>query len=222
MRRMRAGVTVFWLLAALATCSATAGCTYLRHRGEDAMDMLDIGVTLSKKPGLAVYYDFIPLVPLGFCHVDGYFAGLGGGQFGFMPHTQRNIGLGVWGQEAVGFGEFDLEDPETVNFQRSGLAGMVHGPFPGPDYLISCPHYLHVGWIGLVGSPRYLQALDFVLGWAIIDLCSDDGRPRGSWPWRRPAETQGVSPSGDAEALPARPEPGSDDHDAAQEGEVVY
>jgi len=174
------------LLACLLFIGA-GGCTYLRYRGEDALDMIDIGVTLSKKPGFAVYYDFVPLIPAGVGYVDGYFVGVGGGRVGWMPHYEESVGLGLWGQEKVGFGEFSKEKPETLNFQRSGIAGMIHGPFPGPDYLISCPHYLHLGWIGLVGSPRYLQALDFVLGWTTLDICSDDGRPRGRWrrPWSR-------------------------------------
>jgi len=186
------------LLACLLFLGAS-GCTYLRYRGEDALDMIDIGVTLSTKPGFAAYYDFIPLIPVGVGYVDGYFVGVGGGRVGWMRHYEESIGLGLWGQEKVGFGEFSKEKPETLNFQRSGLAGMIHGPFPGPDYLISCPHYLHVGWIGLVGSPRYLQGLDFALGWTTLDICSDDGCPRGRWRWPWSQETQEDSPDGKSE-----------------------
>ena len=173
-------------LLRVGVCSAVLllvlpGCTYMRHRGEDAADMLDLGVTWSKKPAFALYYSFVPIVAIGYGSVDGSFAGLGGGSFGAMPHCEKSVGLILWGQERLGFGEFDPEEPETVNYQRLGLVGLFQGPVPGPDYMISCPHYLHLGWGGLVATPRYLQILDFVLGWTTMDICFDDGRPRGKW-----------------------------------------
>jgi hypothetical protein len=179
--------------AAPVCCAATAallvsalpftGCTYLTHRGEDALDIVDVGVSLSSRPGFALYYDFVPVIPIGYGHVDGTFAGLGGGRFGVMPHYERSMGAVLWGREEVGFGRFDADDPRSVNSQRVGLVGLAQRPVPGPDYMISCPHYLHLGWIGLVGTPRYLQMLDFLLGWTTLDICSDDGRTTGIWPW---------------------------------------
>ena len=171
--------------AALAALAALAllgtGCTYFQHRGEDALDMLDLGVTWSSKPGFALYYSFVPIVTIGYGNVDGGFAGLGGGRFGAVRHYEQSVGAILWGREEIGFDEFDIEDPETLNFQRLGLIGMAQGPFPGPDYTLSCPHYLHLGWVGLAGTPRYLQMLDFLLGWTALDICCDDGRPRGKW-----------------------------------------
>jgi len=160
---------------------STTGCTYLRHRGQDALDMIDLGVSVSSKPGFALFYDFVPVFPIGGGKVDGHFVGLGGGRLGFMPHYQESYGAIVWGQEAVAFGVHDLERPETLNFQRSGLSGLAQGPVPGPDYMISCPHYIHLGWIGIVASPRYLQMLDFVLGWTTLDIGYDDGLSPGRW-----------------------------------------
>ncbi len=158
-------------------------CSYLCNRADDAMDMVDVGFTFSTKPGIAVWYDFVPVVPIGISYVDGYFVGLGGGGFRFFSHHfQRHFGLVLWGQEEVTFrySKQDLDDmtnterDEATNFQRTGLIGMIQGPFPGPDYLISCPHYLHIGWIGAVASPRYLQMLDFIIGWTTLDICFDD------------------------------------------------
>ena len=167
------------LLLAFVLCAS--GCTYLKHRGQDAMDIVDLGITVSSQPGFALYYDFIPVVPVGFGKVEGTFVGLGGGRLGAMPHYEESYGLVLWGQEAVGFGVYDKDKPETMNFQRSGLVGAAQGPFPGPDYLISCPHYIHLGWIGVVVSPRYLQMLDFLCGWTTLDLCFDDGAPLPTW-----------------------------------------
>jgi hypothetical protein len=179
MKRLLGGM----ILAGMFIC--TQGCTYLSNRGQDAMDMVDVGFTFSKDPHFALYYDFIPIIPIGYGKVEGTFAGLGGGKFGTdLPHYEESLGLILWGEERVNFGtspeELDAmsesERNEALNFQRSGLIGMVQGPFPGTDYLISCPHYLHLGWIGGVGSPRYLEMLDFVIGWTTLDICGDDDR----------------------------------------------
>jgi len=169
------GAVAAWVLV------SAAGCTYLRHRGQDAMDVIDLGVSVSSKPGFALFYDFVPVVPIGYGKVDGHFLGLGGGRFGVMPHYEESYGAVLWGQEAVGFGVYDLDQPKTLNVQHSGLAGLVQGPVPGPDYMISCPHYIHLGWIGVVASPRYLQALDFILGWTTLDIAYDDGLTPGAW-----------------------------------------
>ena len=81
------------------------GCTYLHNRGSDAMDMIDIGLTFSKDPQFAFYYDFVPIIPIGYGEVKGHFSGLGGGQFaGWMPHYEQSYGAILWGQEKVNFG----------------------------------------------------------------------------------------------------------------------
>ena len=171
-------------LVALASALAlvgSAGCTYLAHRGQDALDMIDLGVTASARPGFALYYNFVPVVPIGYGHVDGTFLGIGGGRAGAMPHYERSRGVVLWGEEEVAFGDFDAADPETYNAFRSGIVGLAQGPAPGPDYTLSCPHYIHLGWIGVVASPRYLQMLDFILGWTTLDIGFDDGRRCGRW-----------------------------------------
>lgn len=167
------------------------GCTYLKYRGQDAMEVMDLGVTVSKQPGFALFYDFIPVIPIGVGYVDGYFVGMGGGKVGAMKHYEKSYGAILWGQEEVGFGVYEKDSPESLDFQRTGLIGVVQGPVPGPDYMISCPHYVHLGWIGVVASPRYLQMLDFILGFTTLDICHDDGVARGTW---RPAPAAPAAP----------------------------
>jgi hypothetical protein len=172
-----------FIIMALLGLFLFQGCAYIKNRVNDCGDMIDIGLSFSRKPQLALFYDFIPVIPIGYGRVDGTYAGLGGGKLSwFDPHFERSYGLILWGQEEVTF-EKSLEEleklsreerEEILDFQRTGLIGMAQGPFPGPNYLISCPHYIHLGWIGVVGSPRYLQMLDFVLGFTTLDIGGDD------------------------------------------------
>lgn len=169
------------ILILLSLCLLS--CSYLKNRVADAQDMIDIGFSISRRPQFALYYDFVPIIPVGYGDVKGKYIGLGGGKFGWLqPHQQRSYGLILWGQEEVNFGipsdELSsmtlTQRNQALNFQRTGLIGVVQGPFPGPDYLISCPHYIHLAWIGVIGTPRYLQMLDFLLGWTTLDICGDD------------------------------------------------
>jgi hypothetical protein len=178
-------------MAIVVLLCGVQGCAYFHNRAQDFLDMMDVGLTFSATPQIAVYYDFVPLVPIGYGDVDGAFVGIGGGQISLAsPHRERSLGLILWGHEEVGFGIPDLnsltkeEQERVLHFQRVGLVGLFQGPLPGLSYLISCPHYLHLAWIGAVASPRYLQALDFVLGWTTLDICDDDdpNRPLVSWP----------------------------------------
>jgi len=170
------------LVTGLAAVVLMTGCGYLQHRVEDAGDMMDLGLTFSRRPGFALYYDFVPVVPIGCGRVEGAFVGLGAGRVGTMPHLQRSTGLILWGEEELAYGQYDPADPESMRFQRSGLIGLPQGPIPGPDYMLSCPHYVHLGWFGVVATPRYLQMLDFLLGWTTLDIGLDDGSERGQWP----------------------------------------
>ncbi|MFQ6134153.1 MAG: hypothetical protein ACE5R4_19070 [Armatimonadota bacterium] len=38
--------------------------------------------------------------------------------------------------------------------------------------------------MGLVGNANYYEMLDFVLGFAGIDISGDDGAYTGKWPWQ--------------------------------------
>ena len=171
------------ILVSLLALSLLQGCSYLKNRWNDAGDMIDVGFTYSKKPQIALYYDFVPIIPIGYGRVEGNYIGLGGGAGRWnSPHFERSYGAILWGQEELTFEksktELDAMPEEarnkTLDFQRTGLIGIVQGPFPGPHYLISCPHYLHIGWIGVVATPRYLQMLDFILGWTTLDIGGDD------------------------------------------------
>ena len=190
----------------LATCIAASlftlagsGCAYFKSRGQDAMDMMDVGVTFSSKPLFSLYASgpIVQVGSLGFGKVDGHFFGIGEGRGNLWgPHYESSVGLLVWGEEMLSyrFTEEELaalppqEAALTANFMRVGPVGFVEGPTPSLKYIVSCPHYIHLGWIGLVATPRWLQMADFLVGWTTLDLCQDDGPkrdvPGGHQIWR--------------------------------------
>lgn len=168
--------------------SSMSGCTYLKYRGADALDIVDLGVTFSKDPYFAAYYRLpVPVGAIGYGKVKGGFFGIGGGNIGYMPHYEESYGPILWGQEEVAFGDYNREDRERLNYERIGI-GLFQGPLPPPGYMLGCPHYLHLGWIGLVGMPRIYEWLDFPLGFTTLDISRDDGHPIGYWPWNTPSE----------------------------------
>jgi len=111
---------------------ASTAWTYLQHRLEDACETIDLGLTFSTKPGLALYADFASVAPGGYGHVDGYFVGVAGGRVGPMRHHQASLGLVGWGYEEVGWGDFDKEDLTTLNYQSCGALGLLTPPYGRP------------------------------------------------------------------------------------------
>jgi hypothetical protein len=183
-------------LAVVIASVAVQGCAYMKDRGRDALQMADIGVMTSKKPYGAFYVCGFGIVALGAGKCDGYFYGWGGDTFGVRRHYYRTLGLGPWSYSEVGWGNtFDPAKPETLEQWYAGIIGWIAEPDRRPAYGISCVHYLHLGYIGLVGNVRYAEMADFLLGWTTYDLCGDDGGNKnlgeGDWPWWRKTPRQG-------------------------------
>ena len=177
-------------LAVAALACAACGCAqlgaYAKYRGEDALEMADIGVTVSKKPQFAAYANGVSVLTGGYAKLDGTFVGLGGGQFGATRHYTHDVGAVAWGYEEFGWGTFDAEVPGTLDRQHVGALGILTQPGNRrPSYAPACVHYLHLGVVGFVGNLRYLEMLDFMLGFAAIDIAGDDGTKYSAWPWQR-------------------------------------
>ena len=110
------------VLASIAALAATAGCSYLRNRGSDALDMFDAGVTWTRKPQFGIYANCPFLAPAGYAKVDGHFAGIGGGQLGVVEHRQDNVGLLAWGREDVKWGDdCECESPSVNEVAPAGF-----------------------------------------------------------------------------------------------------
>jgi hypothetical protein len=175
------------LVLALAVVFAAAqGCTYLKYRGQDFMEMADLGLTITKTPQIGLYANGVSIVCGGYSNIDGWFAGWGGGKFGVQRHYNYCWGMLLGGWEEIGWGDFDKNDPDTLYRQQQGIIGIVQPPYDSnPAYVPACVHYLHLGWLGVVGNLRYMEMIDFLAGWATLDLSGDDGYEFGAWPGRR-------------------------------------
>jgi len=179
------------LLLGASGCGSVG--TYFKYRYEDFTEMADLGISFTKTPQLGLYWNSLELIVAGYCKVDGYFIGFGGGQFGMTRMYANCYGL-LYSVEKVGWGDgLDGEHPEDVIAERTGgILGILLPPYnSGPNYTPACVHFFpHLGYIGLVWNGRYTQILDFVLGWTTLDICGDDGVEVGEWsfPWRKERE----------------------------------
>ena len=177
------------VLALAVVVSTSQGCAvgrYFQHRGEDALEMVDVGFTFTSKPCIGLYWNSLDLLVAGYSNVDGYFVGWGGGQLGVTRHYNKCYGL-IVSHEEVGWGKFDKNDPDTLYVRYGGLLGLasVLGKST-PDYTPACVHFIpHIAYVGLVWNARWTQVLDFALGWALVDVAGDDGYRFGKWPGQR-------------------------------------
>ncbi len=197
------------VLSVLVLILSLQGCTYLKWRLDDLAESVDIGIIVSEKPYFALYADELSLLPIGYAHVDGHFIGWGGGQVGKTTHAVHSYGLLLHGEEELGWhrqyegegGEKEAEANEAwrkrYGFIEQGAgASMViddsvrlitGNMFEGrnePDHSLSCLHYIHLGWFGIVVNVRTLSIIDFILGWTTLDFGGsldfkgDDGTER--------------------------------------------
>lgn len=169
---LRARSMTFCALMALAL--ASAGCTYLGDRGRDAADFLDFGVTVSKEPQFSLYAGFLSVVPLGYSNVDGTMYGLSDRQFGGAAMRHNARGILLWGEEQLGYRDFDPLGPQSPEPWRVGVLGLSQGPGPRNGQVVNCPKLLHLGWAGVALNCKFGELVDFLLGWFTVDIMGDD------------------------------------------------
>ncbi len=185
-----AGRLALVLVAAVVFASAQ-GCAvgkYLQYRGEDALEMVDLGLTITTTPQWAFYWNSLDLLVFGASELDGYVVGIGGGKVGVVRHYNKCYGL-IVSSETHGWGDFDKDDESTMISRTGGLLGLA-GVATGtshPAYTPACVHYFpHIGYVGVVWTARWFEMVDFAVGFTTIDLAGDDGYKIGKWsfPWR--------------------------------------
>ncbi|MCD6417035.1 MAG: hypothetical protein J7M08_10145 [Planctomycetes bacterium] len=163
-----------WMTLGLALVLLGDGCAYMRQRGNDALDVLDVGVTVSKDPGFSLYAGLLNVVSLGYSNVDGTILGVGGRHAGAVPMRHNASGLLLWGSEQLGYQDFRVEDPESPPSWRVGPIGLARGPRPAKRDIMNCPKLLHLGWLGFAMNCKFAELADFFLGWTTLDIMDDD------------------------------------------------
>jgi len=164
------------------------GCGYMRNRGNDALDIFDIGITVTDKwcPDFAAYIDFFGRTPVGGACVDGKLLGIGNRHAGWLHYESKSWGAIAWGSEKYGSGEFNpLDNYQAREDQRNltsrprwhtGFARMIaQDDAPPPIQFFACDKGIHIGYIGVLANCRPLELIDFVLGWTTLDILGDDG-----------------------------------------------
>ncbi len=182
----------FLIISILSVAFFSQGCSssspYLRNRVNDALDIMDIGITVTPalKPQFAAFFDFSSLTPFGYADVKGKYLGLGNRQFGWLDYEFQAWGLLAWGQRKSGAGKFNPADPHQARSNQKniterqkydvGFVGALMGKNPPPElWFMECgPRILHLGWIGFTETTRWFDIIDFLLGWTTLDLLRDD------------------------------------------------
>lgn len=181
-------------LAVLSLCATlwlSMGCTYLTNRYNDALQMVDVGISITDTPQIGLYWNSLDILTLGYASLDGWFVGWGGNQIGCTRMHVRCWGFG-YAYEEIGWGDYDVDDPKTLYITNGGLPGYLLIPVPGipqkiPAYSPACVHFFpHIAYVGLVWNARWFEILDFLVGFTTIDLAGDDGARIGAWPWEEP------------------------------------
>jgi hypothetical protein len=175
----------FVVLGMFVFTSVFSGCAYLKNRGNDTLDMFDLGITVSKKPGFALYMDKPPVMPMGYANVDGKLIGLGRSRFGVHDFREKAVGYLIGGSIQRGLDNYDPQDPNALKEYGAGLIGYLNGttafqndPAIGetgrPKTRPTCPLTIHLGWVGFEWGCKFWDMLDFVLGWTTFDIGHDD------------------------------------------------
>ena len=162
---------VLILSAVLATLVLSSGCAYMKDRGHDALNIFDIGITVTKQPHFGIYAGFNSLLAAGYTDIpDGWLLGLGHTHFGALDMRYHGAGALLEGYEAQGYDDFDKNDPNSPRERGMGF-GMLysHTPRTIPEAM-QCNKIVHVGWIGLDLNCKIGGLLNFIVGWTTFSL----------------------------------------------------
>jgi hypothetical protein len=176
---------LFFSLLAVAAILST-GCTYMHNRGEAAMKMFDIGITVSPicKPGLAVYVSIPGSIGAGGSCVDGKIFGIANNHAGWLDYENKSYGAVLWGSSKQGGGDFDSKDiyqarddqrdlTERPTFHTGPVRDIAcDNEVPSPAF-IECDKFVHIGYVGILFNCRFLRIVNFIVGWTTLDFMAD-------------------------------------------------
>ena len=110
---------LFWLLIMAIGFTAVliqgCGSAYMRNRLNDALDIVDIGITVTPRaePDFALFLDFYNFLPLGYADVNGKILGLGNRNPGWNDFEMQAWGVLAWGTEKIWYGKVQSRRPYT-------------------------------------------------------------------------------------------------------------
>ena len=134
------------LAVVLATLVLSSGCAYMSDRGHDALNIFDIGFTVTKEPHFGIYAGFNSILALGYMDMpNGWLLGLGHTHFGALDMRYHGGGMLLEGYEAQGYDDFDKNDPDSPRERGMGF-GILH--FPPPPISASTPSIRWACWKG--------------------------------------------------------------------------
>lgn len=160
----------------LAASFFSSGCAYLKNRVNDASDLFDMGISLTKDPKVGVYGSFNSLLGVGYADLkDGKLLGLGQRNIGLMDMRFRAAGSVIEGYEQYAYdGNYKKEDKTTPPKRGVGLGLIYHEKPRNIVEALQCAKILHLGWIGIIFNCRVGEFLDFLLGLMTLDIAEDD------------------------------------------------
>jgi len=189
------------LLAVVLAVSTSSGCGYLQARGNDALDILDVGITVSKNPHVAIYTGFNSILTAGYSDMDGHLLGLGHQRFGALHMRYKAAGALLEGYEQVGYEDYTENDSNSPRTRGLGL-GLLYRDRPNSvSQALQCQKFVHLGWIGVNLNCKVGAILKFVVGLTTIDIGkpSGDGAPYVPAPVTtslgKPASSPGICPT---------------------------
>lgn len=158
-----------------------SGCSYLKNRGNDILDIADAGLTvgLEREPGMAMYAQVTPIASLGFSKVDGAYLGLADREAGALFIEHKAHGVLLWGQEALGIGPTELSAKGRANVYGQGALRVAkRGDHPSWKKWADVQASVHIGWFGVHARVKPMQAIDFITGIFFWDMLGDNDFPR--------------------------------------------
>ena len=162
------------LLAVGILASSVSGCAYMKHRGDDALAMFDIGFTFSAKPHFAAYFGFNSLIGVGYSEFDGKLLGIGNQNVGWLDMRNYSGGMVFEGYEQYGYCEYDTQRPDSPKRYGVGVGMLYHDLRENVLQAMECPKFVHVGWIGFNLTCKLGQIANFLVGWTGTDLAHND------------------------------------------------
>ncbi|MBM4036990.1 MAG: hypothetical protein FJ290_00625 [Planctomycetes bacterium] len=142
------------VLGGIVAALGCTGCgTYLRNRGNDALDMWDVGISVSSRPCLAFLpADYMNVTPIGFSRIEGKYHGIYKRQFGTWKLSDNVWGVVTCGSQTLTIGEFDPNDPNQFPAQEIAALKAANKPLP------TAPRRYNTGLVRVAcrgGEPPY-------------------------------------------------------------------